>query len=155
MNLMLMIPYCLGHAADVAAPVAHGMLASLAALPHQPGAMMGAMVGAIGMLLLPRLVTPALAVVTKYLLAVTAKIVPLVAAAAKRLAILALSLPVVLAIIKTNPKAWETLIDTIANCLTAVILAFQTAVDDQIEEAGLDKSPDAPVAPTAPTQATK
>jgi hypothetical protein len=121
----------------------------------QPGAKVGVVVGLLAYPLIKWAVSPVLSYATKYALSGTAKITPLVAAGTKAACLWVFKFPIIQAIISSNPKACETLVDTLGSCASAIILTVQQTVDDQIEAKGLEKAPSpAPATPTlAPTPA--
>ena len=113
-------------------------------LPHlkDPAYIAGVLTGPALLYLVPSIV--------KEMLKVTAM-------ATKKLAVVippafawAMKFPLFAMIIRAEPKACETLIDTMANCLTALVMTVQTLVDAEIEKAKLEKAPDPVGAPVAP-----
>ena len=117
------------------------IIANILAEFAKPGTKTGVVIGILAMPLIKMAVSPVLAWLTKYVLSGTAKITPLVAKATKAACVYALTFEWVRAIISTNPKACEALIDTVGTCASAVILTVQTTVDEEIASAGLQQAP--------------
>ena len=93
---------------------------------------------------------PILRFLTQRVLKSSAWMIPAVKSGAVAMMKWLFSLPLVAAIIKAEPKACETLVDNIIDLFASILSTIRDTVDQQIEDAGLQKAPVAELLKKAP-----